>query len=240
MPIPRIIHQTWKNEDVPVQLATFQAAWQRLNPGWEYRFWTDETCRMFIAEHYDWFLTTYDNYDLPIKKVDAVRYLWMHHFGGIYADLDLEPVRSLDWFLGSNKNPELVMAREPLKHCQMHNRETILSNAFLASAPGHPVWLDVLTLLNERADCPDPLTATGPLLLTDLYRSSTKFRSALHLFDPVTINPYNKFEMWAAYEINAMSVLRERVPPETLAIHHWMGSWWRDPMQVEQFLDSLN
>lgn len=240
MSIPRIIHQAWKNDDVPSQLAAFQSAWQRLNPGWNYQFWTDETSRMFIAEHYDWFLPVYDNYDVPIKKADVVRYALMYHFGGIYADLDLEPVQPLDWFLDNTGNPELIIAQEPLKHCRMHNRGTILSNAFLASVPGHPVWRDVLTFLVERAGCPDPLTATGPFLLTDYYRSSKIFRSAVHLLDPVAVNPFNKFEMWSAFEIGVMDVLRKRVPPQSLAIHHWMGSWWRDPDQVEQFINSLN
>src|SRR6202040_1278000 len=62
MLIPRIIHQTWKDDAPPARLASFQAAWRRLHPDWTYRFWTDATTRAFVAEHYPDFLAAYDGY----------------------------------------------------------------------------------------------------------------------------------------------------------------------------------
>ena len=50
MLIPRIIHQTWKDDAPPARFASFQAAWRRLHPQWTYRFWTDATARAFVAE----------------------------------------------------------------------------------------------------------------------------------------------------------------------------------------------
>jgi len=37
---------------------------------------------------YLWFLETFDAYPYPIQRADAIRYFVLHHYGGIYIDLD--------------------------------------------------------------------------------------------------------------------------------------------------------
>ena len=37
----------------------------------------------------------YDNYDVNIKRVDAVRYFYLYHFGGLYVDLDFECIKNI-------------------------------------------------------------------------------------------------------------------------------------------------
>jgi hypothetical protein len=235
MLVPKIIHQTWKDEGpLPGRLAEFQAAWRRLHPDWTYKFWADKSTRAFVAEHYPRFLETYDGYRRPIMRVDAARCLWMAHFGGVYADLDLEPVQAVDQILYDSDGPQLVMAREPASHCQLYGAPLIVSNSFLASTPQHPAWREVLEVLAERRDWPDPLVATGPFLMTDLYFRSPGFRAAVRLLDPVIMSPFDKFEAWAAATDAGREELYRRVPRETIAIHHWVGSWWRDPREVAQ------
>lgn len=52
------------------------------------QLWTDAGSREFIATEYPWFLDSFDNYDYPIQRADAIRYFVLAHFGGIYIDLD--------------------------------------------------------------------------------------------------------------------------------------------------------
>ena len=100
MTIPRLIHQTWKDERVPQRWQAFQASWRRHHPRWSYRLWTDEDCRELVARHAPWFLTIYDAYREPIMRVDAFRYLVMQRLGGVYVDLDFECLRPVDALLG--------------------------------------------------------------------------------------------------------------------------------------------
>ena len=86
--IPKIIHQTWKSRDLPDNFKKWSKIIKDLHPDWEYKLWTDEDNRNFIKNHYSWFLKTYDNYDVHIKRVDAVRYFYLYHYGGVYIDLD--------------------------------------------------------------------------------------------------------------------------------------------------------
>lgn len=58
--------------------------------------WTDADSREFIAQHYTWFLDTFDNYEYVIQRADAIRYFVLHHYGGIYLDLDIGCLRPLD------------------------------------------------------------------------------------------------------------------------------------------------
>ena len=59
------------------------------NARWACR-WTDASSRELVAQHYSWFLRAYDAYPSYIQRSDAARYFIIHHYGGVYADLDYE------------------------------------------------------------------------------------------------------------------------------------------------------
>lgn len=48
-------------------------------------------------EHYPWFLPTYRSYAYAIQRVDVVRYFLLHHYGGLYLDLDVGCKKRLDF-----------------------------------------------------------------------------------------------------------------------------------------------
>src|SRR5277367_699670 len=96
MAIPKIIHQTWCDEDLPTVLRPYVESWRQHHPQWEWRLWTDNDNRRFIRRHYPAFLKQYDRYPWPIQRVDAVRYFLLDHYGGLYVDLDFECLWPLD------------------------------------------------------------------------------------------------------------------------------------------------
>jgi mannosyltransferase OCH1-like enzyme len=107
--IPHIIHQTWKAEDVPLEYREFQRSWLHHHPNWDYKFWTDEDNLTFVRDHYPWFLSTYESFPYNIQRVDVARILYLHVYGGIYADLDVECLRPVD---ALPRNHSLVFGRE--------------------------------------------------------------------------------------------------------------------------------
>jgi hypothetical protein len=218
--IPRILHQTWKDASVPQPFHRLQQSWLTHNRDWEYRFWTDEAARRFVAERYAWFLPTYDAYVQPIKRVDAVRYLWMHHFGGVYADLDFECLRPLDPLLAER---QLVLGMEPDEHVQpwvtARGLHRIVCNAFIASAPGHPFWDYVVRRLEHTRDL-DPLCATGPFFLTRAVAEYPR-PDDLTIVGAAALYPATKAQCWAVDCDSA----RLSLPPEAFAVHHFYGTW---------------
>ena len=87
--------------------------------------WTDGHALHFLTTHYPWFLPTYTSYPHPIQWADAIRYILLDHYGGIYLDLDMAPKRPLDLFL-----------QYPFFACRTVPTE--ISNDVLGSVPGHP------------------------------------------------------------------------------------------------------
>jgi mannosyltransferase OCH1-like enzyme len=87
--IPKIIHQTYKSNDLPHHFKVWREECIRLNPEWEFKLWTDEDNLQLVEEHYPHMLELYNSYDWYIKRVDMARYLILHKFGGLYMDFDM-------------------------------------------------------------------------------------------------------------------------------------------------------
>ena len=49
------------------------------------------------AQDYPEYLAMYDSYRFGIQRADAMRLFFLHKFGGIYIDMDIECLRSLDF-----------------------------------------------------------------------------------------------------------------------------------------------
>ncbi|MCJ1472476.1 hypothetical protein MMC13_001124 [Lambiella insularis] len=129
--IPKIIHQVyhnWHNQSsMPEDWQTLRQTCIKLNEDWEYKLWTDESSREFIATYYPWFLSTYDGYPYPVQRCDTVRYFLLLKYGGIYLDLDNGCLENL----------------EPLLYYPTWTTDGgrgALSNNILGSIPNHPFW----------------------------------------------------------------------------------------------------
>ncbi|KAF2272762.1 mannosyl phosphorylinositol ceramide synthase SUR1 [Westerdykella ornata] len=160
--IPKIIHQTYINESLPEHWKGPQKSCIDLHPDYEYKLWTDKKAREFIAAEYPWFLETFDGYPYPIQRADAIRYFVLHHFGGIYIDLDDGCNRSLDPLLAY---PAWVRRTTP----------TGISNDAMGAVPRHPFFLktiDSLPEYNRRWILPyiTVMASTGPLFLSIIWR----------------------------------------------------------------------
>ncbi|KAF2868533.1 nucleotide-diphospho-sugar transferase [Massariosphaeria phaeospora] len=160
--IPKIIHQTYINESLPEHWKGPQKSCLDLHTDYEYKLWTDKKSREFIAAEYPWFLETFDGYKYPIQRADAIRYFVLHHFGGIYIDLDDGCNRSLDPLLAY---PAWVRKTNP----------TGISNDAMGSVPRHPFFLkaiDSLPEYNRHWMLPyiTVMASTGPLFLSIIWR----------------------------------------------------------------------
>jgi mannosyltransferase OCH1-like enzyme/UDP:flavonoid glycosyltransferase YjiC (YdhE family)/glycosyltransferase involved in cell wall biosynthesis len=231
--IPKIIHQTWKDLRVPQEFTAFQRTWQVQHPSWEYRLWTDVDNREFLRQNYAWFLPIYDNYPEHIMRVDAARYFILHHYGGVYVDLDFECLRPLEPLLVGK---QVVFGLEPDAHLELHfpkkrGLERILCNAFMASAPNHPFWEHVFKQLVAHHQALGPLDAAGPFLLTRAYESYER-PEEIDLVPSELLYPVSSLKPWDDLPADEQAAIRANA----YAIHHWGGTWWRQakPRQQDQ------
>lgn len=226
--IPHIIHQTWKTDDLPNKWRPFQQSWKDYHPNWEYRFTTDTDNRIFFEQNYPWFLPTYEAYPLDINRAEAYRYFAVYHYGGVYVDMDFEALRPIDELL---RDQQILFGFEPATHQSAYMVQTrglnqVVLNAFLASAPGHPFWEHLQRLLIDNRHAQTLFDQTGSYLLTNAWASYAEPSR-------VTIVP-SEYLYPIDYQEYFRGITREQimahVTPQTFAIHHWTGSWWRDAL----------
>lgn len=228
--IPKIIHQIWKTNAVPLVWKDYVLSWQRAHPHFQYRLWTDEDCRAFVRSEFPELLETFDAYSYDIQRADVMRYLILLHQGGIYADLDVECLRPLDPLLAGRR---LVIGREPPEHARLWRRPGMLCNAVMAGAPGHRFWRAVLARARLRPKIvyhDEVVSSSGPLLLTDVleaYEGDDVHVVAPHVFCPFSSrNP--ELAILAAKGPGHEEIAHRAAGAGTYAVHYWWNTWVRN------------
>ncbi len=94
--IPHIIHQTWDTHAIPREFAPWIQSWSKHHPQWEYWLWTPDDVQLLLSTYYPEYLKLYQTYKSMQQKANIMRYFIMYHFGGVYADLDLESLKPMD------------------------------------------------------------------------------------------------------------------------------------------------
>ena len=163
---PKEIFQTWKTKTVdhPV-LHQWQESWLLHNPSYKYVLWDDEDNRLFIERYFNDFLPIFDGYDKAIKRADAIRYFYLYTYGGIYADLDFECLKSFNDIL-ENGDADIYLGSMGIMDSEkfsMHN----IPNAIMISKPSCNFWKIVINALKTLGsdNTLAPEVATGPVLL---------------------------------------------------------------------------
>lgn len=191
--VPKIIHQQWKTTEIPAGPYTkWNLKWKELYPEPEYThmLWTDENGRKLIKEHFPFFLQAYDNYEFGIQRADATRYFVMYMYGGIYADLDYEPMTN---FWAHVPKDRVGLVESPYQYNE-------LAQNSLMTGPKHdPFWNETFEVLLERKDKP-VLHATGPMFLDALMKRAKETytllpcenfqRLPLHLSKEEEVSPF--------------------------------------------------
>lgn len=166
--IPRRIHQTWKTDQIPYSLIGWIKSWTKHHPDWEYWLWTDSSARKLIQDKFPNLLPIYDSYPQNIQRADALRYVVLHEFGGVYADLDMESLKPLDPL---TFRYACFVGQEPYVHPIMDtNTETLVINAFMACRPAHPFMRAVVDSLPDFAHMWSLLDSTGPHFLSYVFK----------------------------------------------------------------------
>ena len=170
--IPPIVFQTWKSrEKIPANFRYWRQTFVDHNPEAQVILWDDDDNREFIAQNFAWFLPTYNSFPREIFRADAVRYLFLFSFGGLYADMDSECLRPLRL---EQRKEAVILGRMGSDTGFEHS----VPNALMASRPGQAFWLLVVQRMFEALDNHEdaesqskagPEELTGPILLKRSY-----------------------------------------------------------------------
>lgn len=144
---PRLVHLTWKDENVPDYWQESVRNWHAFHPDWKIVLWTDVQLRELVAQYFPERLALYDSYPINIMRVDFARYCILQLFGGIYCDLDICPVTTFEPLLAfyDAYGADVVISESAVAHRGSQN----LTNAFMISRPKAPFWDLVWQILQK-------------------------------------------------------------------------------------------
>jgi len=162
-----------------------------------------------MAEHYEWFLPIFRGFDWDIKRADAIRYFALYHYGGVYADLDVELLRPIDELL--DIDDEVVLTLE--------NETNMLANAVMISPKARAsfwerVWMAMVRHKDEITIC-----ATGPPLLSKTYNDAGR---------PHTVLSYETFHAAsrADVQMEKTSMIYDMAKEAQSYGIHWCKTGW--------------
>lgn len=187
--IPRVLHRVVPAE-VPDRFEEFWCRWSDLHPDWELRTWRDP------LDPADWELGwLHGKCTAGAQLAGLVRLEVIYRFGGVYVDMDVEPVRPFDELLDN----ECFIGTEG---------HGVLTDAVFGAVRHHPAIRACIDLLACGYWSSNP-SDTGPLLTTRMLSGR----------DDVTVLPQAAFYpyRWDQPETDPQ--------PGTFAVHRWNHSW---------------
>ena len=162
--IPRIIHQTFIQQEVSKKMYETSLKWSKLNPEYEYRFYDNKDCRDIIKNNFkEDVLNAYDTLLPGAYKSDLWRACILYLYGGVYIDIAMEPLIPLRDIIEYNIN--FILTRDTPAG------KSYLYNAFIGIIPKHPIillYIKKIVLNVEKrwyGGKDDYLLITGPGLL---------------------------------------------------------------------------
>lgn len=225
--IPRIIHQTWRDENLPPIFKRFSQTWKEMLPDWEYKLWTDNMNEEFVQEYYPSFYEKFRAYPKAIQRADAIRYLLLNTYGGLYVDMDFECLNpNVATLL---ENADFIAGKEPYMHAQRYGKDYIVCNAFMASVPNNKFLVEICRQMMNHPNGwnvqngLDVLNSTGPFLLTDVYKRYEQ-KNGIRILEPEYLYPIVLGEASSVIGKKPEKELAQRLN-RAYAIHYFVGTW---------------
>lgn len=194
--IPKLIHQTYKSNNVPEGAKPMMRTWVDVNPGWTTNFYDDKACVEFVKLNFPEYWNAYSSLPKDVERSDFFRYLVVLKHGGVYSDIDTESRVPLDSFI--RKDDSLVVGWEgefetdEMAYSRHFVRRRQVLNWAFAGAPGHPALREICDHIANNFETTfsnntnrDTLERTGPGPFTDVVlKYFWKYSRAKGVVDP--------------------------------------------------------
>lgn len=215
----KIIHQTWIDNNIPEKLIFCVESWKKLNPEYNYMFWTDNDIQTFIKDKYPEYYNIFLRAPLGIQKSDIFRILVLHYYGGVYADIDFECLIPIQyWNLDFKK---INLSYEPIEH---HNKN-ILCNAIIISPKAIDKLLDIITYgeIILKKNKYEVLNTFGPIAWTKVMDKNNN----INVINTEYFYPIPDITINLSLEKKYSNIIQNRKYENSYAVHYWNHSNWK-------------
>jgi mannosyltransferase OCH1-like enzyme len=245
MSIPRIIHQIWfqGKENIPMHLLDYHNSWKKYNPNYTIIIW-DETSINLLLSHIEtktefptWITNTYRNFPLMIQKIDFAKYIILYFLGGIYIDMDVKCIKSLDSLLELHnfKDKHIILSSltfDFLQRCIFFlsgnfTITNLINNGIIMSMPKHDILLKTMLYTHKNKDNHFKninnflyiFYSTGPLALSNAINSYNQTNDTKN---NVAILDESYFESCHVNNVKNNNCI---IPNNAIGIHYYEMSW---------------
>ena len=141
--IPKNIFNTWNEIPNEEKLAEIKENLIHRNPGWNYYLFDSQGRQSFIKKHFSKRVSEAYNFIIPgAYQADFFRYCVLYVYGGLYLDLGIYTLPSLDNFIDQIGAP-FISVRD--------QRKKRIFNAIIFSIPKHPFLKTVINIATDNA-----------------------------------------------------------------------------------------
>ncbi|MGE3415864.1 MAG: glycosyltransferase family 32 protein [Bradyrhizobium sp.] len=231
--IPIILHQLWREAELPPPYSEWRAGWIANHAGWAHRLYDDEAIRRITADRAPQWLPTFEALPRAIQRVDFFRYLIVYLDGGMYADLDMISYQPCDPLLAGASCVLGIENHISRKRQQELNYERPwqLANFIFAAAPEHPFLASLLEAIARQATTKvnsdhEVQEITGPRLLTRIaYGLPPDVRGPIRVLPQINWNPPSIYPR--------IGPLAGRIYARHLCLGGWRTRrhWWQQPAE---------
>eukprot|EP00049_Salpingoeca_infusionum_P023609 m.13069 g.13069 ORF g.13069 m.13069 type:complete len:376 (+) comp5897_c0_seq2:219-1346(+) len=89
------VYGLWDKDPMPPQFQATISAWERVNPSWTTKVWTEKDIKELWKSEFPELKYLWKK-ALPIQRADIARLMIVLVYGGLYADLDCSPTKPID------------------------------------------------------------------------------------------------------------------------------------------------
>ncbi len=231
MKIPKIIHQIWSEKYTPLpdSLKELTESWKEFHPDWKYILWNDEMISDFLQNKYPHYLDIYKKFPHDVQRWDAIRFLIIYEYGGLYIDVDYWCLKNVESLL----KRDCCLAQEPSTHLIFYPGKKTITNAFIGAIPKvhflkrlvQKVWDEPLpSPESNESDFMYCLRTTSLGLITQNYHNYQN-KQDIYIIPEELISPIDKYEIVAYHKHNiAIPNAKERLD-KAFGVHFFSGTW---------------
>lgn len=239
--IPKIIHQIWFQGEnfIPNHLVSYQNSWKEKNQDYQYMFWDENYINDLIKQvNVNWITETYNNFPLMIQKIDFAKYIILYYIGGIYVDMDMKCIKSLNNLieLPNIKTKKIVVSNLTYDFIQRvifllsgnFNVKNLVNNGVIMCEPKHEIILNTMkygyqnkdNFFKNKSNFLYIFYSTGPLALSNAlidYTNQNKYS-----LSEIEILDQSYFEGCDLGEVKNGTC---KIPENAIGVHYYEASW---------------
>ena len=204
--IPKIVFQSFKTRDLPYSYRNNHKDLIKKNYNYVFFYYNDLDCDKFLKSYSKKVYSTYkilkkssNNYIKGAGCSDLFRYCILEKYGGIWLDMGMEPLKSLDNIFNNIISDD----RQQFISCMAANKTSVFQ-AIICCTKNHPFLKEIISeivenvLINNQQLNTHVWRLTGPILLANII---TKNKRSLIKTGYNNING-NKFYLFSEIILN--------------------------------------